>query len=310
MAYFSQTTPDFPVISSQVTIPSVTVEVESVSTGTFFSRTIAPGDYWGYDNVYSGTAGTYVNSSNSLLGTLANQVTDILTVDFGLAGLNVFSQQDWVLGPPHAIRSRFFVVGGGLPSDFIVRVLSEAETFGLTPAVGTGIGSFTISSITLQGLTDFNAAGYFAPYNLTVLDDRRFTREVYQRESSFATPISTNVWGITKTRRVISFPFVYASYCFNYRRELTEFSTPASTFTIDPNNTLQAYLENVADGRQSRIYQDNATPTTSGGQYREGVYVGEGLQDTANVTEDVSGNGQLFSVSLEFVDQGSIGGAT
>ena len=310
MAYFSQTTPNFPVISSQVSLPATTIEVENLATGIFFSRTLPALDYWGYENQYSGTAATYVCGSTSLMGALAQGIQDILLVDFGLGPLNVFAQQDWILGPPHAIRARFFTVGGGLPADFEVRVLSNAETFGLTPAVGTGIGSFTIQALSLQGFTDFNAAGYFAPYNLTVLDDRRFTREVYQRESSFATPVSTNVWGITKTRRVVSFPFVYAAYCFNYRRELTEFSTPASTFTIDPNNTLQAYFENVADGRVSRVYQDNATPTTSFGQYRFGVYVGEGLQDTSNVAEDVSGNGQLFSVSLEFVDQGTEGGAT
>jgi hypothetical protein len=300
MAYFDQTTPEFPICSWQISLPLTAVTVENVGTGISFIRNIPAGDYWGYNPVWNGIE-SVANPIDSLIGILAQTVEDILNLDFADPGLpQLVGKQNWVVNPGSTyLRPRIEVAAGFTSADYLVTV-PVPEVFGFSPTGET--------LVQLTGLLNatYNSSGYFSPYNETVLDDRKNTREIYQRESSFAAPISTNIWGVTKTRRVLSWPFVYAAYVYRYRRVLPVFADAAKVLSDDPNNLLENWIEGVADGRVTRVFQDEASAASIAGEYRFGVVVGDPLRDTSAALEDVSGNGQIFSTTIEIIDQGTV----
>jgi hypothetical protein len=298
MAYLSTTTPEYPIITWQVTIPdiSITVRIGIISD----TITIPAGDYWGYAE---NTAGVALNTS--LMGILADRVQECLRGGgdignfSGLSSIVIAGSYEWRLaGDVRYLAGKLQFLVDTPSSNIQVTIPTNNSDFG---SDGTA-PDFSISTITTVGYSDFNLAGYWAPYNQTVYDERRSERQTFQTEAAYQNNIQTISWGPSKTRRLLQFPFVYAAYVYQYRRALSVFSEAAQTDTDDPNNLLDNLFEAAGDGLQMRIYQDE-------GEYRLGTVVGPDMNDLQTWLDDISGRGALWSVDILFVDQGSVGGA-
>ena len=307
MAYIDQTTPEFPVISWLVDLPATQVEVTAdFGAGPLtFSRLIPAGSYWGFNTNAAGVD-LILAPETTIMGALAAAIQDILVVDFGLGAAVITPEREWRIGPPTTFLATKFVAAGvpGLlaPGIQVSFPGGGEEFFGVT--VGASI---TINNLTLFGYNDYNNSGYFAPYNLTALDTRNFQNTVFAAESISGNRTEVVSWGNEKEDRVLTFPFVFAAYVYDYRRQLAVFSSVANTDPDDPNNLLQRVREAAVAGGQNfifRVFQDNA-------EYSESYLITQGNLENLDtyLGEDVSGNGQLWSVSIPFRTINKVNGA-
>jgi hypothetical protein len=303
MAYFSSTTPDYPVITWEHNIAAditVTVEYNSVS----YNGTIAAGDYWGFAMNSSSEA-----DADSLMGILASTVEDVLT-DPAKHNLSVTlsAEYDWSTTTPYVLIGRINVDSGTIPASNVEITLSSNKAdFGSN---GLSADDITISNISLNGSTDFSVAGFWAPYNKSVLDDRDYVDTTYSVESISGDSTSVVKWGTQKTKRVLTFPVVYAAYIFAYRAGDSGFADPADRNVLDPNNLLQNLKSAVAGTGSDftlRIYQDE-------GEYRSGRVVdSDKLQSLESYIKDISARGAMYEVTIPMTDLGDagvVGGAT
>ncbi len=299
MAYFSDTTPEFPVITWLYTIDSA-FDVSVTYNAATFSGSFPAGSYWGFGTETSGDA-----SSDSLMGQLASVVEDIMQdpAKHNVAAAQFDGGYAWSSGDVIALRGQ--IIGSGFvpATDVEVTLTSNNSVFG---SDGTS-PDFDISSITFTGSGDWNVAGYWSPYQKTVYDERDYLDTVFGAEAIDSNSTSVVRWGSQKTNRMLEFPDVYAAYVYQYRRVLEVFSSAAKTNTSDPNNLLEN-LRNAAINTGSdftyRIYQDD-------GEYREGRLIqGDKLASLDAFIEDVSARGARWRVSIPFRDLGtSTGGA-
>ena len=302
MAYFSETTPEYPVISWKHNLAAnitVSVEYNSVS----FDGVIAAGDYWGFTLDSSGDA-----EADSLMGILASTVEDVLNdpAKHNLA-VTLSGEYAWTGGDPNSLIGRINVDAGTIAASNVeVTLSSNKADFG---SDGVGV-DLTISNISLRGSTDFSVAGYWAPYNASVLDDRDFQDTTFAVESISGNSTSVVKWGTQKIKRVLTFPVVYAAYVFAYRASESGFATPAQRNVLDPNNLLQNLKTAVAGTASDftlRVYQDD-------GEYRSGrVIDADKLQSLESYISDISARGALYEVTIPLIDLGDagvVGGAT
>jgi hypothetical protein len=307
MAYLDQTTPEFPVISWLVDLPATTIDVTAdfgagVAT---FSDTIPAGQYWGFNTDATGLSLDAPAGEVSLMGALAAIVQAILQdpAKFNIPGALVAATRLWrEAGGIRYLATEFNAAGvPGLvaPGITISFPGGNEEFFGEK----TG-GTILINNLTLLGYNEINNAGYYSPYNLTVLDTRNYQNTVYAAESISGNRTAVVSWGNEKEGRVLTFPFVYAAYVFDYRRSLAVFSNVALTDVADPNNLLQRVREAAVAGGDNfifRVFQDNA-------EYSESYLIQQDRLETLDAyTDDVSGNGQLFSVTIPFRTINKIG---
>lgn len=306
MAYLDQTTPEFPITTWQVTTNDLQVDVTADFGAGLqtFSQIFPAGDYWGYESQLAGPP--WLQQPTSLIGQLGSIIQSILQDPggFNQAGALVETQMLWgTSGATTWLQGQFFVSGlVGLSSSIAVTLPlgSDATLFGVDPITGI-LTLANLTPTTAAGTNVFNSAGYWAPYNLTVLDDRKFTREISQTLGLYSGTVDTLQWGEERLERLLTFPFVYVAYIYAYRRQLQVFSDVASTAISDPNNLLENLIEAAALNLQMRIWQDN-------GQYRSGYVLSEVLSDTDASLSDVSGRGALWSVSIPFIDINVNGG--
>ena len=302
MAYFSETTPQYPVISWKHNIAddiTVSVEYNSVS----FDGTLAAGDYWGFGMDGSGDA-----TSDSLLGILAATIQGVLNdpAKHNLA-VTLSGEYVWTGGDPNSLIGRINVDAGTIAASNVeVTLSSNKSDFG---SDGVGV-DLTISNISLSGSTDFSLAGYWAPYNASVLDDRDFQDTTFAVESISGDSTSVVKWGTQKIKRVLTFPVVYAAYVFAYRAGESGFASPAERNVLDPNNLLENLKTAVAGTATDftlRVYQDD-------GEYRSGrVIDADKLQSLESYISDISARGAMYEVTIPLVDLGDagvVGGAT
>ena len=302
MAYFSETTPQYPVISWKHNIAAditVSVEYNSVS----FDGTLAAGDYWGFALDSAGDA-----DADSLIGILASTVEDVLNdpAKHNLA-VTLSGHYAWTGGDPNSLIGRITVDAGTIAASNVeVTLSSNKPDFG---SDGVGV-DFTISNISLNGSTDFSLAGYWAPYNASVLDDRDFQDTTFAVESVTGDSTSVVKWGTEKIKRILTFPVVYAAYVFAYRASEAGFASPAERNVLDPNNLLQglkAAVAGTASDFTLRVYQDD-------GEYRSGRIVDSSkLKSLESYIKDISARGAMFEVTIPMTDLGDagvVGGAT
>ncbi len=299
--YFSETTPEFPVISWLHNIES-DILIEVTYDSATYSGTINSGYYWGFATDSSGDA-----DNDSLMGVLAAAVEDVMTdaAKHNEPACVITGGYQWETGSVIALVGTMNLSGFTPATSIEVQIMTagEASTFG---SDGSN-PDFNIGAIVI-GKGDFNVAGFWAPYQKTVYDEREYKDTVFGSEGLTTNTTSVVKWGSQRTNRLLEFPIVYASYIFQYRRELDGFSTPARTDKDDPNNLLQtlrdAALETSTDFTY-RIYQDD-------GEYREGRLVqSRSLESLDSFLTDVSGRGAIWKVSIPFRDLNvSVGGAT
>lgn len=302
MAYFSETTPQYPVISWKHNIAAditVSVEYNSVS----FDGTLAAGDYWGFGMDGSGDA-----TSDSLLGILAATIQGVLNdpAKHNLA-VTLSGEYVWTGGDPNSLIGRINVDAGTIAASNVeVTLSSNKSDFG---SDGVGV-DLTISNISLSGSTDFSLAGYWAPYNASVLDDRDFQDTTFAVESISGDSTSVVKWGTQKIKRVLTFPVVYAAYVFAYRAGESGFASPAERNVLDPNNLLEnlkSAIAGTATDFTLRVYQDD-------GEYRSGRVVDSSkLRSLESYLKDISARGAMYEVTLPLTDLGDagvVGGAT
>jgi len=300
MAYLDQTTPEFAVISWLVDLPATQIDVTAdFGAGpATFSTTIPAGQYWGFNTNVAGVDLSVPAGEETLMGALAAAVQFLLNDpgSFNIPAAVITPVRLWreTLGVRRlATRFDAFGVGGLLAPGINITFPAGNELFfGEKPG-----GSITINNLTFDGFNEINNAGYYAPYNLTILDTRNFNNTVYSAESISGNRTEVVSWGNEKEGRVLTFPFVYAAYVYDYRRSLPVFSNVALTDVDDPNNLLQRVREAAVGGGQNfifRVFQDNA-------EYSESYLIQQDRLDNLDgYLEDVSGNGQLFSVSIPF----------
>lgn len=300
MSYFQ--TPEFPVLAWKHTIESditVAVEYNSVS----YNGTLAAGDYWGFTTNTTNTA-----SSDSLLGVLASTIEDVLN-DPAKHNLSVAlsGSHSWTGGSENSLIGSISVEAGSIAASNVeVNLSSNASDFG-----SDGVGNdLTISNISLNGSTDFSLAGYWAPYDKAVRDDRDYQDSAYSVLNITGNSTSIVKWGDQRIRRVLTFPIVYAAYIFDYRASDSGFADPAERNVLDPNNLLQNFKTAVAGTSSDftiRVFEDH-------GKYRSGRVVDtKALTSLESYISDISARGAMFEVTIPMVDLGDsgvVGGAT
>ena len=303
-------TPDFPIISYKVNIPA-TITFDVTYNSITHQGSIPAGDYWGFATFDLGVAAT-----TSLMGILADTVEEVLQTDFSVANVTT-GKHTW--DDTNNIRgNQLFgyletVIISPLSSVLIDNFSSGEEFFGLLPG---GSITITFAGNLGRGYTEFDTAGYFAPNNLTVYDDRTYKNTVYSSVPASGGTTSLNSvivrWGQGKTFRALTFPIVPACQVFEYRRADQDFSAPYQINMDNPNNLLQN-LWNAASGNRLISYAAGNAPEfriyAQNGAYRRSVIVDQNtLMDMESMLSDVV-EGRLYKVTIPFIDISSVGGA-
>ena len=291
-------TPNYPVISWPVyyTDEADTLDIECDGvTDSFFPSDL---DFQGVYGFSSNDLGGAL--SDSLHGLLATKIEDFLISDCGYATASCSAVYDWTLPGWPLVR---FVVNN-VPEDITISPSSKevSEFFGIR--WDGGAGEVVIDSVTEEGSTDFNSAGYWAPHNLTCYDDRvLISPATYTAQSLDGTVNKTVAWSSSKTRRQLTFPFVRPSYLWLYRRQDTGWATPAGLDITDPNNLFQNMMEAARRNNTSqdstifRVYAD-------GDNYREACLIDNiFIKDPADSVLDTNGRAATyFEVSVPFTE--------
>jgi hypothetical protein len=295
-------TPNFPVITWTSDLTG-TLTVESVGTGSTLVIDFSANAFdtkYGFD-----CSNGLLASTDSIHGYLASLVEAFLQGD-GYPGAVFTATYDFT-STPGTIRVEYSNTGGPEDVDFVFDSVATARQFGINSA------TFNIPEDD-QATTDFNSCCYWMPYNLTCFDDRRTTTpSIFANESLGGTTIKTRRWSDERTRRALSFPYVRPAYIWAYRREDTNYATPAQQNVDDPNNLYQELLtaarrnNDDADATVFRI----VAKTVGGSQneYRLASVVDPAvLQDPEGlVSDNAGGSGIYFNVSMIFRDLGDNG---
>tara|TARA_B100000497_G_C7607228_1_gene364660 strand:+ start:191 stop:1081 length:891 start_codon:yes stop_codon:yes gene_type:complete len=289
MSYFDQTTPEYPIISWIESVPAMNIDV--TYDGVTEQTSVPASSLWGFATDSSGVA-----DADSLLGYLAEAVQDNLVAEHGIALATVTGGYEWRTDGSEIVLKGKLTLSGFTPAtNVVVELDTNHSIFGLEVS-----GDYTIPSV-VSGYSDFSAAGYWAPYNKTVYDDRTFENTSFSAETISGDNLSVVKWGDRKTFRILEFPTVYAAYVYEYRRELAVFSDPAGTNVDDPNNLL-INLQTAASATNTnfklRIYQDD-------GEYRLGyLFDQELMTSSTGFLEDISARGAMFKVTIPLRDLG------
>ena len=295
-------TPNFPVITWDSRLTG-TLQIQSVGTGSTLDIDFSDGSFdtkYGFD-----CSNGLLASTDSIHGYLASLVEAFLQGD-GYPGAVFTATYDFT-STPGTIRVEYSNTGGPEDVDFVFDSVATARQFGINSA------TFNIPEDD-QATTDFNSCCYWMPYNLTCFDDRRTTTpSILANESLGGTTIKTRRWSDERTRRALSFPYVRPAYIWAYRREDTNYATPAQQNVDDPNNLYQELLtaarrnNDDADATVFRI----VAKTVGGSQneYRLASVVDPAvLQDPEGlVSDNAGGSGIYFNVSMIFRDLGDNG---
>jgi hypothetical protein len=288
-------TPEFPIITWKAAVPANVVNVTYNSST--FTGTMAADDHWGYASAVGGDADV-----DSLMYVLAAVVQDVMTdaAKHNVAAAVITPAYEWTTSGDLILRGKLTASGFAMATSIVVTMATATEpTFGLAAS-----GNYTISSVTSIGRSDWSLAGYWAPYNKTVWDDRDYENTSFSAQSLSGDSLSVVKWGDTKTYRILQFPTVYAAYVYAYRKELAVFADVARVDSADPNNLLENLQVAAAASNTNfkfRTYQDD-------GEYRLGYLVEQDLLNSMKgFVEDISARGAIFQVSIPFRDLGNDG---
>jgi hypothetical protein len=295
-------TPNFPVITWTSNLTG-TLQVQSVGTGNTLDIDLFDGSF---DSKYGFDCSSGLQAStDSIHGYLASLVEAFLQGD-GYPGAVFTATYDFT-STPGTIRVVFSNTGGPEDVDFVFDSVATAKQFGINSA------TFNIPEDD-QATTDFNSCCYWMPYNLTCYDDRiTTTPSIFANESLGGTTIKTRRWSDERTRRALTFPYVRPGYLWSYRREDTNYATPAQQNIADPNNLYEEFLtaarrnNDQADATVFRIVAKTVVGNPN--QYRLASVVElPQLQDPSDSVEDnTDGSAIFFSVSAVFRDLGDNG---
>lgn len=291
-------TPTFPVITWPVR-PTGTLTVTNVATTNtivFDFDSGAYDTYWGFaPGVLSA-----VSDTESLFGVVLTAVETFLQGDGSplatVSGLYDFSNQ--------RITHQIVYSNGAGNLDFTFDSADTAKQLGFTSAT-------TIVPLGNTPLT-INSAGYFAPQNLTCYDDRVTTSpSTFANQSLDGDTVLLRSWTNSRTKRLLVFPYVRPAFLWSYRRQDTNYATPAGQSTDDPNNLYENWLtaarRNNANAIATtfRIYGNTGNPAP----YRLArVTDPKELENPSDKIRDVSnGSALYFNVPLLFQDFGDDG---
>jgi hypothetical protein len=276
--------------------PTGTPTVKVVNLADTFSS-----DFWGFASSGSND-GAEICDANSIQGKLASELQSFYVNDVSIANAKVSGTYDWSgFGWP-----RWILAAEG---SIVENTTIEFDTVDTARQFGFNTGSFNFSSITLKKFMDFNSAGYWAPRQRTVYDDRHtINPDVKTSVSTQGNTYKTVPWGDNKTVRRLEFPFVRPPYMYRYRSADFNFADPAGRSVDDTNNTFEAMNEAARDlranntSRQFRIY-------SSDGLYRIGYIIDEAnVTDSSLNQEAVSSRAAYWNVSVVFRDEPGNGG--
>ena len=294
-------TPNFPVFSWNTFDLFGSMEIENNDTGNFITidfTNVAFESLWGF------ALGTNLNcAATSIHGYIAAQIQTFLQGD-GSPGATVTCNYNFTTIPGRILVD--FVYSGGA-DDVLLTFIGGSETI-------LGFGNSTVS-IFLDDTTntDYNSTSYWAPFNLTCYDDRRtLAPSLFANQSLDGAIIKTRRWTSERVRRALSFPYVRPAYLWSYRREDTNYASPAGQNIADPNNLYENLLtaarrnNNNANATTFRIYA-NQDPTTA--PYRLGSVVDPLLlQDPETlVVDNANGSALYFNASVIVQDLGDDG---
>lgn len=305
MAYIN--TPDFPIISWNINLASsITITLRGdFGAGPVSSTVSVPAAiYQGFNTDSIGRAQT-----NTLWGQLASLIQVELQnpLTFNQATAQVVAEPEWRTGILGALAQTANYLGHKITiastaspiADFEIEFPDDAacELFGVEPASVGGSRIVTLPQILLplSSFNDMNSAGYWAPYQLTVVESRDFQTTVFSNQRLSGGGVDVIRWGDDRIRSVMTFPYVYAAYIWAYRAERLEFAAPAERYTYDPNNLLETLKEVATQtGTQNFfIFQEN------GKRAQITLPDSSALESFENlITEDVSGNGQLLQITV------------
>jgi hypothetical protein len=305
MSYIN--TPSFPVISWDVTIQTpivITLRGDFGGGPVTSTVTVTAGTYKGFNTNSLGRA-----DAGSLWGDLGFKIQAELQnpAAFNQVGALVFVEPEWRTNVSGALAQtasylahKIRITGTAAPvANFEIEFPSDAvcELYGVEPASvgGSRIITFPFLVSPLESFNDMNSAGYWAPYQLSVVETRDIQTTVFANQRLSGGGVDVVRWGDDRERSVMTFPYVFAAYIWAYRAERTEFAGPADRYTYDPNNLLETLKEVATQtGVQDFfLFQDN------GARAEITLPEAAGLQNfEALITEDVSGNGQLLQVTI------------
>jgi len=285
-------TPNYPVVSWQLVLDGTDLVSVTIG-GTTHSSVIPAGSYYGFATDASG-----VPTSDSLAYQVAAVIQDIIVNDFGVAAYTCTAS--YLFLAPGYPRTRFVRSHMSAPATVVTitggSISIKDLGFNTTMEWDHDIFQTGISS-------DYSGAGFWAPNNLTVYDDRNRTVTSFVTEGIYTSSVSAVQWGSPKTRCLLTIPLTYAAFIYLYRRQDSGFSDVAQTDVDDPNNLLENLFEQASVGTEFRIYQ-------SAGKYWTAYMTDSSkINDMNSNLEDVSGRGAIWSVTLSFLLLEASGGA-
>ena len=295
-------TPNFPIITWTSDLTG-TLTVENIATGSTLVIDFTDGAFdtkYGFD-----CSSTLDASTDSIHGYLASLVEAFLQGD-GYPSASFTARYNFI-ATPGTIRVVFENTLAATDVEFTFDSLDTARQFGYNALVAEIPEDDT-------DRTDFNGCCYWMPYNLTCFDDRRtINPALFTNESLGGTTIKTRAWADERTLRALTFPYVKPAYLWSYRRQDTNYATPASQDVDDPNNLFENMLSaarrnnSTADATVFRIVAK--TNTGAANDYRTAAIVDNRfLEDPERAIRDATRNaGLFFNVSIVFRDLGDDG---
>jgi hypothetical protein len=198
---------------------------------------------------------------------------------------------NYLLFMPFAITVNFDFLGGGTSPEY--------RQFGFLLGPSPWIQTFPIGLLappaSVSFIADAQPDGVWAPDNYICYEDRNFQRDTIINSSAFNTAVyRTQNWSSNRELMVLSYPVVNAEFIFLYRRQDIRFSQ--NTIPTDTNNLLETLFGTAQRGQVFYIYWND----TSGPEYfsiQDPNYV----QDFANQLEDATGRGRAWNVTIPFV---------
>jgi hypothetical protein len=296
-------TPNFPVITWDSRLTG-TLSVENLDTTNTLYIDFTDRDF---DTKYGFDCSSGLQAStDSIHGYLASLIQAFLQGD-GAPTATVTATYDFT-STPGTVRVVYALANALDDIEFTFDSDASARQFGIRNASAFSVP--TGDSAT----TDFNSCCYWMPYNLTCYDDRRTTGpSIFANQSLNGTTIKTRAWADQRTLRALTFPYVRPGYLWLYRREDTNYATPAQQDVDDPNNLYQEFLtaarRNNDEGDATVFRIVAKTVGGSQNQYRQAAVVDNRfLEDPQRSVRDATRNAAIFfNVSIVFRDLGDNG---